>query len=263
MRLEKAQWQIVQAALGEHLARITGTGLTVEDLEAPRTKRAGVPRCRRDRQDHPVAHPGGRAEPARATERAGEKNVTALTAEGYLGHPAKGPYDRIVVTCGVTGISPHWLDQLSDDGLIVVPVAHGGFHPTLSVTRDKGRLVGHGVMSSDFMSAAGPLYAWPAGQPPALTEPFQPQPLSTRENVGPALDGDGYYDLWFHLGPGPSAPPARASTASRLPWAWPACTSLAGYVTRPQSARGGTTSWPRAQGLTQGDSGELTGCRTA
>ncbi|MFI6730389.1 methyltransferase domain-containing protein [Streptomyces sp. R-74717] len=139
-------------------------------------------------------------EAARATERAGEKNVTALTADGYLGHPAKGPYDRIVVTCGVTGISPHWLDQLSDDGLIVVPVAHGGFHPTLSVTRDKGRMVGHGVMSSDFMSAAGPLYAWPAGQTPALTEPLQPQPLSTRENVGPALDGDGYYDLWFHLG---------------------------------------------------------------
>ncbi|MEU6019719.1 hypothetical protein ABZ826_38990 [Streptomyces sp. NPDC047515] len=33
----QGQWQIVQAALGEHLARITGRGFTVEDLEAPRT----------------------------------------------------------------------------------------------------------------------------------------------------------------------------------------------------------------------------------
>ncbi|WP_327364959.1 hypothetical protein [Streptomyces sp. NBC_01296] len=32
----QGQWQIVQAALGEHLARITAPGFTVEDLEAPR-----------------------------------------------------------------------------------------------------------------------------------------------------------------------------------------------------------------------------------
>ncbi|MEU5437234.1 methyltransferase domain-containing protein [Streptomyces sp. NPDC020719] len=140
------------------------------------------------------------AEAAKAAERAGEKNVTALTVDGYLGHPQKGPYNRIVVTCGVTGISPHWLDQLTDDGQIVVPVAHGGFHPTLCVTRAGARLIGRGVMSSDFMSAAGPLYAWQAGQTPALTEPLQPQPLTTWENTGPALDGDAYYDLWFRLG---------------------------------------------------------------
>ncbi|MGI5338886.1 protein-L-isoaspartate O-methyltransferase family protein [Streptomyces sp. CA-181903] len=139
-------------------------------------------------------------EAARAAERAGEKNVTALTADGYLGHPAKGPYDRIVVTCGVTGISPHWLDQLTDDGLIVVPVAHGGFHPTLAVTREGAQLIGRGVMSSDFMSAAGPLYAWPEGETQALTEPLPSQPLTTRENVGPVLEPEQYYDLWFRLG---------------------------------------------------------------
>ncbi|WP_158673860.1 methyltransferase domain-containing protein [Streptomyces klenkii] len=38
-------------------------------------------------------------EAARAADRAGEKNVTALTADGYFGHLVKGPYDQIVVTC--------------------------------------------------------------------------------------------------------------------------------------------------------------------
>ena len=33
----QGQWQIVQAALSEHLARITAPGFDVEDLEAPRT----------------------------------------------------------------------------------------------------------------------------------------------------------------------------------------------------------------------------------
>ncbi len=66
------------------------------------------------------------AEAARAAERAGEKNVTTLTAHGYLGHLAKGPYDRIVATGGVAGICPHSLDQLAERGQIVVSVAHGG-----------------------------------------------------------------------------------------------------------------------------------------
>ncbi|WP_405804495.1 protein-L-isoaspartate O-methyltransferase family protein [Streptomyces sp. NBC_01187] len=139
-------------------------------------------------------------EAAQAAERAGEKNITAVTGDGYLGHPQSGPYDRIIVTCGVTGISPHWLDQLTDDGLILAPTAHGGFHPTVAVRRDGHRITGQGVMSSDFMHAAGPLYAWPEGQTPALTEPLPTQPLTTRSDVGPALPGDEYFDLWFHLG---------------------------------------------------------------
>lgn len=140
------------------------------------------------------------AEAQQGAERAGVTTVTALTADGYLGHPERGPYDRIVVTCGITGISPHWLDQLADDGLIVAPLAHGGFHPTLAITRDGRQLLGRGVMSSDFMNAAGPLYAWPDGQTPALTEPLPPQPLTTRKNIGPVLTPERYYDLWFHLG---------------------------------------------------------------
>ncbi|WP_199739505.1 hypothetical protein [Streptomyces klenkii] len=46
---------------------------------------------------------------------------------------------------------------------------------------------------------AGPLYAWQDGQTPALTEPLEPQPLTTGENTGLVLDGDAYCDLWFHL----------------------------------------------------------------
>ncbi|MDX2819939.1 methyltransferase domain-containing protein [Streptomyces ipomoeae] len=140
------------------------------------------------------------AEAQQAAQRAGATTVTALTADGYLGHPDRGPYDRIVVTCGITGISPHWLDQLTDDGLIVAPLAHGGFHPTLAITRADGELLGRGVMSSDFMNATGPLYAWPDGQTPALTEPLPAQPLTTRKCIGPVLTPERYYDLWFHLG---------------------------------------------------------------
>ncbi|WP_232269572.1 hypothetical protein [Streptomyces gobiensis] len=54
-------------------------------------------------------------------------------------------------------------------------------------------------MSSDFMSATGPLYAWPEAQIQALPEPLPAQKLTTRKNIGPALEPDAYYDLWFHL----------------------------------------------------------------
>ncbi|WP_431921235.1 protein-L-isoaspartate O-methyltransferase family protein [Nonomuraea jabiensis] len=56
------------------------------------------------------------AEAAAALRRAGAVNAAAYVADGYLGHPEHGPYDRIIATCGITGISPHWLDQLAPAG---------------------------------------------------------------------------------------------------------------------------------------------------
>jgi protein-L-isoaspartate(D-aspartate) O-methyltransferase len=63
-----------------------------------------------------------------------DHQVTVLPGDGYLGEPNSAPYDRIIVTCGVAGLSPHWLDQLAPGGLILAPIAHGGVHPVLAAT---------------------------------------------------------------------------------------------------------------------------------
>jgi protein-L-isoaspartate(D-aspartate) O-methyltransferase len=67
-----------------------------------------------------------------ALARAGITGVRVEAADGYTGGPLER-HDRIIVTVGVAGISPHWLDRLEPGGRLIVPVAHGGIHPVLDI----------------------------------------------------------------------------------------------------------------------------------
>jgi protein-L-isoaspartate(D-aspartate) O-methyltransferase len=138
-------------------------------------------------------------EAARALQRAGIEHVTAVHGDGYLGHLADGPYDRVIVTCGVTGASPHWLDQLTPAGFALVPIAHGGLHPILAISRTDDGVQGRAVMSADFMTAAGPLYHWPANRVPTPTGAVTAHTLTTIPGAGHALDLPDYQALWFQL----------------------------------------------------------------
>jgi protein-L-isoaspartate(D-aspartate) O-methyltransferase len=50
------------------------------------------------------------------------KNVHVLLGDGTLGLPEHAPYDAIVVTAGAPHIPPAFIDQLSLDGRLVIPV---------------------------------------------------------------------------------------------------------------------------------------------
>ncbi|MFC4064798.1 protein-L-isoaspartate O-methyltransferase family protein [Actinoplanes subglobosus] len=129
-----------------------------------------------------------------ALARAGITGVRVEAADGYTGGPF-ARYDRIIVTVGVAGISPHWLDRLEPGGRLIVPVAHGGIHPVLDIRT--GPLTATVVCSAGFMGAAGPLGArHPRSHPPVATG------LEGLEEVSPArwkpsLDADAYRGLWF------------------------------------------------------------------
>ncbi len=53
---------------------------------------------------------------------AGISNVTVLLADGALGHRDGAPYDRIIATVGAWETPSAWLDQLTPDGRLVVPL---------------------------------------------------------------------------------------------------------------------------------------------
>lgn len=138
-------------------------------------------------------------EAAHALKRAGIGHVTAIHGDGYLGHPEASPYDRIIVTCGVTGASPRWLDQLTPAGFALIPTAHGGLHPILAITRFSDAVHGRAVMSADFMTAAGALYHWPPNRVPTPTAAVTHHALTTIPGAGPTLDQPDYQALWFQL----------------------------------------------------------------
>jgi protein-L-isoaspartate(D-aspartate) O-methyltransferase len=144
-----------------------------------------------------------------ALARAGVSGVRVEVADGYTPGPPDR-HDRIIVTVGVTGISPHWLDRLEPDGRIIVPVAHGGIHPVLDVRPGppadpglSGDLNGAAgptatvVCSAGFMAAAGPLGArHPRSHPPAAVG-LEDLTETSPARWTPPLDPDAYRGLWY------------------------------------------------------------------
>jgi protein-L-isoaspartate(D-aspartate) O-methyltransferase len=123
-----------------------------------------------------------------------EQQVTVVHGDGYGGHSTAAPYDRIVVTCGCVGFSPYWLEQLAENGLVLAPVAHGGWHPVVAIADPtRARM----MIWSDFMPASGPLSD---RRLPMLDTISSNVEFTPHTHVGPALDWDGYMSLWCFLG---------------------------------------------------------------
>jgi protein-L-isoaspartate(D-aspartate) O-methyltransferase len=63
------------------------------------------------------------AKNAEATlQRLGYKNVHVKFGDGYKGWPEEGPFDAIIVTCAPDKVPQPLVDQLKDDGRMVIPV---------------------------------------------------------------------------------------------------------------------------------------------
>lgn len=130
-----------------------------------------------------------------------EDDVSVIQADGYPGYPQRGPFDRIIVTCGIAGIPMPWLDQLAPHGHILAPIAHAGVHPIIALDREtlSGPLTGQVQTWGDFMPAAGPL------RPASLFhhDPADDIPATDAQRIsdaGPLLDLAAYQDLWCYLG---------------------------------------------------------------
>lgn len=63
------------------------------------------------------------AKNAEATlQRLGYKNVHVNVGDGYKGWPEEEPFDAIIVTCAPDKVPQPLVDQLKDDGRMVIPV---------------------------------------------------------------------------------------------------------------------------------------------
>ncbi|MGH3190535.1 MAG: methyltransferase, FxLD system [Streptosporangiaceae bacterium] len=55
-------------------------------------------------------------------DSAGYPDVTVVCADGAGGYPAGAPYDRVIATVGVSDLARAWLEQVTPDARIVVPL---------------------------------------------------------------------------------------------------------------------------------------------
>jgi protein-L-isoaspartate(D-aspartate) O-methyltransferase len=65
------------------------------------------------------------------------KAITAKNADGYYGWEEAGPFDKIIVTCGIDHIPPPLLQQLKTGGIMVIPVGPPGAQRLLKIIKEQ------------------------------------------------------------------------------------------------------------------------------
>jgi len=71
----------------------------------------------------------------------GYKNISLAGRDGYFGWKEYSPFDRIIVTAAPEGIPPPLIDQLKNDGIMVVPSGPTGWNQVLlKITKKNGKL---------------------------------------------------------------------------------------------------------------------------
>jgi protein-L-isoaspartate(D-aspartate) O-methyltransferase len=105
---------------------------------------------------------------------AGYPRIQVLLRDGFEGVPEQTPFDRIVATVGCSDLSPHWAEQLTGDGAMLVPLQHASGHPLVLARKEAGALRGRMVLRTGFIPVRGPLHIqdmWSLGV--RLTDPAE------------------------------------------------------------------------------------------
>ncbi|MFB4274182.1 methyltransferase, FxLD system [Nonomuraea sp. MTCD27] len=87
---------------------------------------------------------------------AGLPQVEVVCRDGAGGHPERAPYDRLIATVGVWDLAPAWLEQLSADGRLVVPLDLRGVQVSAAMERAGDHWASRSVAPCGFMRMRGP-----------------------------------------------------------------------------------------------------------
>ncbi|WP_150244684.1 methyltransferase, FxLD system [Nocardiopsis quinghaiensis] len=86
---------------------------------------------------------------------AGYDRVNVVTADGEQGDQAHAPFDRVLVTAGSWDIPPAWANQLTEDGILTVPLRMRGLTRSVAFVRQGDRLVSQSAKICGFVTMQG------------------------------------------------------------------------------------------------------------
>lgn len=86
---------------------------------------------------------------------AGYGGVKVAHGDGFEGFSPGQPYDRIMVTVGAQDVSPHWVEQLQDGGIMVVPLWFRGYRLSVALQKRAGMLEGLSASPCMFIPIRG------------------------------------------------------------------------------------------------------------
>jgi protein-L-isoaspartate(D-aspartate) O-methyltransferase len=68
----------------------------------------------------------------------GYDNVEVVVGDGFAGAPGRAPYDRIIITAAAETLPQALLDQLADDGVMILPLGpHDGSQHLIKLTKSQ------------------------------------------------------------------------------------------------------------------------------
>ena len=80
--------------------------------------------------------------------------IQTKNADGYYGWAEAGPFDKIIVTCGIDHLPPPLLQQLVPGGIMVIPVGPPGAQHVIKAVKTQGADGGFTVTRSDIYGGA-------------------------------------------------------------------------------------------------------------
>lgn len=92
------------------------------------------------------------------------ERARVIAGDGWAGHSAGAPWDRIQATAGVWDIPPAWFEQLAEGGVMVVPLWLGVTDVSVALRKRAGALVSESWALCGFVRLRGE----GAGQPPLV-----------------------------------------------------------------------------------------------
>ncbi len=148
---------------------------------------------------------------------AGLSCVTVVCGDGARGWLPAAPYDRIILTVGVSDLAPAWLDQLAPGGSLVLPLAVGSWQYSIAFEAAGDHWQSRSVRDCGFMRLRGEL----AG-PETRHELGQDGDLSLELDRAVAVDPDALCAALAH--PAADLPIGVRVTSADLWW------SLGGWL---------------------------------
>ena len=91
-------------------------------------------------------------------EKAGyNEKVTMIQGDGSLGYSKQAPYDRIFVTCAAPDIPEPLINQLKENGKLLIPVGSTFYSELTRVTKVKNKLLRSKLGGCAFVPMVGEL----------------------------------------------------------------------------------------------------------
>jgi len=88
-------------------------------------------------------------------KRLGCTNVQVRVGDGYKGWPEAAPFDAIIVTCAPEQVPPPLVEQLKDNGRMVIPVGSMGEQELIVLSKHGAKLERRAVLPVRFVPMRG------------------------------------------------------------------------------------------------------------